>query len=103
MYFCSHFNVVAFLSIDWHDFVLVQTIELTDADEQQDLPAPTTVEAVQNMTIIQRKSLFAADTQQTSIGAAATTATSLPQVGGPPQPGTAAVVDEEDDMDMDME
>jgi splicing factor 3A subunit 1 len=43
------------LSIDWHDFVVVETIEFTEADEEAELPLPLTRKDVENMTLEQRK------------------------------------------------
>ena len=31
---------MAYAQIDWHDFVVVETVLFTDADEQADLPPP---------------------------------------------------------------
>ncbi|KAI9591375.1 Pre-mRNA splicing factor PRP21 like protein-domain-containing protein [Syncephalis fuscata] len=46
---------VAFLSIDWHDFVVVETIEFTEADEESNLPMPLNLRDLENMTLEQRR------------------------------------------------
>ncbi|KAJ3258490.1 splicing factor 3a, subunit 1 [Boothiomyces macroporosus] len=51
-------NVVAFATIDWHDFVVVETIEFLEADERAVLPPPMSVEELESMTLEQRKSLL---------------------------------------------
>jgi splicing factor 3A subunit 1 len=51
---------IAFASIDWHDFVVVETIEFTDVDEKMNLPPPMSIQMLQNMTLAQKRaaSLF---------------------------------------------
>ena len=34
---------VAYAQIDWHDFVVVETVLFTEADDQADLPPPTSL------------------------------------------------------------
>lgn len=46
---------VAFASIDWHDFVVVETIEFTVADAESNLPMPMTLKALENLNIIKKK------------------------------------------------
>ncbi|KAI8057237.1 Pre-mRNA splicing factor PRP21 like protein-domain-containing protein [Syncephalis plumigaleata] len=46
---------VAFLSIDWHDFVVVETIEFTEADEEANLPLPLSLRDLESMTLEQRR------------------------------------------------
>ncbi|KAI9294515.1 hypothetical protein K502DRAFT_324804 [Neoconidiobolus thromboides FSU 785] len=36
----------AFASIDWHDFVIVQTLEFTSFDKKSDLPGPESIESI---------------------------------------------------------
>jgi len=50
---------LAFAQIDWHDFVVVGTIDFTEADEQVDLPAPTTLNDIQSASL-EQKAAFAA-------------------------------------------
>lgn len=45
----------AFAEIDWHDYVVVQTIEFTSADATSDLPVPMTVSEMENMTLSQKR------------------------------------------------
>ncbi|KAI9145738.1 Pre-mRNA splicing factor PRP21 like protein-domain-containing protein [Paraphysoderma sedebokerense] len=68
----------AFLNIDWHDFVVVETVEFTENDENLEFPPPTTLMELQNMTLIQKKEAMAAEIKQQE-------------------------ADNEEDMEMDME
>ncbi|ORZ03776.1 Pre-mRNA splicing factor PRP21 like protein-domain-containing protein [Syncephalastrum racemosum] len=52
---------VAYASIDWHDFVVVETVEFTAADEQQDLPPPMSLSELENMTLAQKRANVIAD------------------------------------------
>ncbi|OMH83089.1 Pre-mRNA-splicing factor [Zancudomyces culisetae] len=47
----------AFNSIDWHDFVVVGTLEITEADFITDLPPPLKLADLQNMTLADKASL----------------------------------------------
>ena len=47
--------LVAYASIDWHDFVIVETVEFTEADETIDLPPPMSIMELENMTLAQKK------------------------------------------------
>jgi len=44
----------AFAEIDWHDYVVVQTIEFTAADATSDLPVPMSIGEMENMTLAQK-------------------------------------------------
>ncbi|CEP09106.1 hypothetical protein [Parasitella parasitica] len=46
---------LAYASIDWHDFVIVETVEFTDADEQADLPPPMSLSELENMSLAQKR------------------------------------------------
>ncbi|KAF9792348.1 Pre-mRNA splicing factor PRP21 like protein-domain-containing protein [Thelephora terrestris] len=46
---------IAFAEIDWHDYAIVQTIEFTAADANSELPAPMSVQEVENMTLAQKR------------------------------------------------
>jgi len=46
---------IAYASIDWHDFVIVDTIEFTEADEAMDLPPPMSLSELQHMSLVQKK------------------------------------------------
>ncbi|CAG8437108.1 4206_t:CDS:2 [Diversispora eburnea] len=46
---------LAYASIDWHDFVIVETVEFTEADETIDLPPPMSIMELENMTLAQKK------------------------------------------------
>ncbi|KAF2805338.1 putative pre-mRNA splicing factor [Mytilinidion resinicola] len=43
-----------FAQIDWHDFVVVETVEFTEADEQADLPPPTSKSDLQSASLEQK-------------------------------------------------
>lgn len=45
----------AFNEIDWHDFVVAGTVEITEADEQIDLPPPMSLREVKTMSIAQKR------------------------------------------------
>ena len=51
----THWVKVAFAEIDWHDYAIVQTIEFTAADANSELPAPMSVQEVENMTLAQKR------------------------------------------------
>ncbi|KAG5514020.1 hypothetical protein PMAC_000642 [Pneumocystis sp. 'macacae'] len=46
---------IEYAQIDWHDFVIVETIEFTNADEQMDLPAPISLSILQSATLEQKQ------------------------------------------------
>lgn len=46
---------VAFAEVDWQDFVVVTTIEFTDADDMGDLHQPFSMSDVQNMSMREKK------------------------------------------------
>ncbi|SJX60343.1 related to Splicing factor 3 subunit 1 [Sporisorium reilianum f. sp. reilianum] len=45
----------AFNEIDWQDFVVVGTVELTEADQHIDLPPPRSLREMESMTLAQKK------------------------------------------------
>ncbi|KAI8363324.1 Pre-mRNA splicing factor PRP21 like protein-domain-containing protein [Mortierella sp. GBAus27b] len=45
----------AFLSINWQDFVVVQTIEFTEADDAVDLPLPKSLRELETMSLTQKR------------------------------------------------
>ncbi|KAJ2992909.1 hypothetical protein HDV02_002759 [Globomyces sp. JEL0801] len=49
---------IAFATIDWHDFVVVETIEFNESDDKSILPPPMTVMELESMTLEQRKALL---------------------------------------------
>lgn len=46
---------IEYAQIDWHDFVVVETIEFTNADDQMDLPAPILLSVLQSATLEQKQ------------------------------------------------
>ncbi|GAK62365.1 pre-mRNA splicing factor [Moesziomyces antarcticus] len=45
----------AFNEIDWQDFVVVGTVELSETDQHIDLPAPRSLREMESMTLAQKK------------------------------------------------
>jgi splicing factor 3A subunit 1 len=45
---------IEYAQVDWHDFVVVETVIFTDADEMADLPAPTTLSDLQSASLEQK-------------------------------------------------
>ncbi|KAL1630712.1 putative pre-mrna splicing factor [Diplodia seriata] len=48
---------VAYAEIDWHDFVVVETVLFTDADEQTELPPPTSLNDLQSASLEQKAAM----------------------------------------------
>lgn len=47
--------IEAFLSINWQDFVVVQTIEFTEADDAVELPLPKSLRELETMSLTQKR------------------------------------------------
>ena len=45
---------IAYAQIDWHDFVVVETVLFTEADEQAELPHPTSLNDLQSASLEQK-------------------------------------------------
>ncbi|THW59526.1 hypothetical protein D6D20_06439 [Aureobasidium pullulans] len=45
---------LAYAQIDWHDFVVVETILFTEADDQTELPPPTSLNDIQSASLEQK-------------------------------------------------
>ena len=45
---------IAYAQIDWHDFVVVETVLFTETDEQADLPPPTSLNDLQSASLEQK-------------------------------------------------
>nr|KAK5441201.1 SF3a splicing factor complex subunit [Exophiala xenobiotica] len=45
---------LAYAQVDWHDFVVVETVLFTEADDQTDLPPPTTLNDLQSASLEQK-------------------------------------------------
>ncbi|KAF2839074.1 hypothetical protein M501DRAFT_1003628 [Patellaria atrata CBS 101060] len=45
---------IAYAQIDWHDFVVVETVLFTEADEQSDLPPPPSLNDLQSASLEQK-------------------------------------------------
>jgi splicing factor 3A subunit 1 len=48
---------LAYAQIDWHDFVVVETITFNDQDEQTDLPPPTSLSDLQTASLEQKANM----------------------------------------------
>jgi splicing factor 3A subunit 1 len=48
---------ISYAQIDWHDFVVVETVVFTDTDEQIDLPPPTSLAELQSASLEQKASM----------------------------------------------
>ncbi|KAJ8663764.1 hypothetical protein O0I10_000037 [Lichtheimia ornata] len=46
---------LAYASIEWHDFVVVETVEFNEADDQMDLPPPMSLSELENMSLAQKR------------------------------------------------
>lgn len=46
---------MAYASIDWHDFVIVQTLEFTETDQGLELPPPLRLEDFATMSLMERR------------------------------------------------
>lgn len=46
---------VAFAEIDWHEFAIVQTIEFTQSDAVTELPAPMTIQQMEERTLAEKR------------------------------------------------
>jgi splicing factor 3A subunit 1 len=51
----SELMVVEFAQIDWHDFIVVATIEFTTADDAMELPPPTSLTDLEYATLEQKR------------------------------------------------
>ena len=45
---------ISYAQIDWHDFVVVETVAFTEADDQVELPPPTTLNDLQSASLEQK-------------------------------------------------
>jgi splicing factor 3A subunit 1 len=45
---------IAYAQIDWHDFVVVETVEFTDADDTAEVPPPTSLNDLQSASLEQK-------------------------------------------------
>lgn len=45
---------IAYAQIDWHDFVVVETVVFTEADDQAELPPPTSLNDLQSASLEQK-------------------------------------------------
>ncbi|KAG0308943.1 hypothetical protein BGZ98_006127 [Dissophora globulifera] len=75
----------AFLSINWQDFVVVRTIEFTEADDAEDLPPPKSLRELETMSLTQKRMMqVLAETENV-----------------PDMPQDIEIDDDNDDVDME--
>lgn len=48
---------LAYAQVDWHDFVVVETVLFTEADDQTDLPPPTSLSDLQSASLEQKAAM----------------------------------------------
>jgi splicing factor 3A subunit 1 len=58
------FLIAAYAAIDWHDFVIVETVEFTQDDERLNLPPPMSLSELENMSLEQKKLAAMAESTQ---------------------------------------
>jgi splicing factor 3A subunit 1 len=56
--------LAAYAAIDWHDFVIVETVEFTQDDEKLNLPPPMSLSELENMSLEQKRLAAMAETNQ---------------------------------------
>jgi splicing factor 3A subunit 1 len=93
---------LAYAQIDWHDFVVVETVVFTEADDATDLPPPTSLNDLQHASL-EQKAMMSLHPSQLRIEEAMPTADDFPQqqqqnvrIPAPPPP------QEEEPMDVEM-
>ncbi|EPQ32104.1 uncharacterized protein PFL1_00301 [Pseudozyma flocculosa PF-1] len=101
----------AFDEIDWQDFVVVGTVELTDADQHVDLPPPRSLREVESMTMAQKR--MAAMIMETEGGAAGEeeieeldmpgSTSTRPAASTSTSAAAATTVKKQEEEDMEME
>lgn len=97
---------MSYAQIDWHDFVVVETVVFTDADDQADLPPPTSLSDLQHASLEQKAMM---SLYPISLRIEEAMPTSDPEPIETPyhqhqrQQRQQAAHEEEDGMDMEME
>lgn len=84
----------AFAVIDWQDFVTVETIEFTQADMELELPPPTNIDKLREMSMAERR--MAAMLMEEPVPAPAAAPTSAPAA-----PAAAPASDDIEEVDME--
>ncbi|EPS36799.1 hypothetical protein H072_9665 [Dactylellina haptotyla CBS 200.50] len=86
-----------YAQIDWHDFVVVETITFTEADDHADLPPPTSLSDLQHASL-EQKALMSLNSNQLRIEEAMPTADDYDSGTYIPEP----IEEEEDEHTMDV-
>lgn len=89
----------AFAVIDWQDFVTVETIEFTQADMELELPPPTSIEKMREMSMAERR--MAAMLMEEPVAPPPAAPTSVPTAAAAAAPASDDI--EEVDMEEDEE
>ncbi|KAJ3349161.1 SF3a splicing factor complex subunit [Entophlyctis luteolus] len=95
----------ALAEIDWHDFVVADTIEFVESDESAEFALPVSVAELQSLTLLEKSQL---------VGAVSAPAPPFPNTGPPRavapsvlptvgKPAPQAAPSQDEDADMDME
>ncbi|KAI8325706.1 Surp module [Martensiomyces pterosporus] len=79
----------AFLSIDWHDFVVVGAVEFVEEDAYMELPEPLRLQDLKSMSLEEKR-------KAKSEGASNT-------AGAGPSPGYEHMDEDDDDVEMEMD
>ncbi|KAL7275620.1 SF3a splicing factor complex subunit [Rhizina undulata] len=94
---------LTYAQIDWHDFVVVETVVFTEADDQADLPPPTSLSDLQHASL-EQKALMSLHPSTLRIEEAMPTSDIDPYHAPYPLPiHTQMQAQEEEEMDVDME
>ncbi|KAJ2544891.1 SF3a splicing factor complex subunit, partial [Coemansia sp. RSA 1933] len=92
---------MAFMSIDWHDFVVVGTVEFVEEDAYVDLPAPIQLQSLKSMSLEQKHKTIA---DGNTSGPESALTQPIPQTQNVDSVQAAHNVDDdEEDNDVDME
>ncbi|KAJ2084081.1 SF3a splicing factor complex subunit [Coemansia sp. RSA 988] len=92
----------AFLSIDWHDFVVVGAVEFVEEDAYADLPIPLRLQDLKSMSLEAKHKSTGVQSNRVS-GTADISAQTADQSGQPNSGMGAHMEDEEEDDDVEME
>ncbi|PIA15805.1 Surp module, partial [Coemansia reversa NRRL 1564] len=91
----------AFLSIDWHDFVVVGAVEFVEEDAYADLPIPLRLQELKNMSLEAKHK--ATDVQGNRVSGGLPTAEKGPQIEEEEDDDVEMEMDEEEDVDEEIE
>ncbi|KAJ2781050.1 SF3a splicing factor complex subunit [Coemansia javaensis] len=98
----------AFLSVDWHDFVVVGAVEFVEEDAFIDLPPPLRLQDLKSMSLADKHKASLGDAPGAPAAAPVPPQTVQPRTVPGPRPATNATEyneeeEDDDDVEMDME